>query len=75
MKHSLIYQDERTSKLWNLERSENRLTVSYGYSDSDMSSLIATFENAEQCNDTTELLIGEKLKKGYTFLQQKKIAV
>jgi predicted DNA-binding WGR domain protein len=75
MKHYLIYQDEQSSKLWQLEKSENCLTVTYGKTGSVMSSLVATFESESECSDTTELLIGEKLKKGYKVIDRDSVAI
>jgi predicted DNA-binding WGR domain protein len=60
-----IYQDEKSSKFWNIETNGKNFTVTFGKIGTGGQTQTKEFDNDEECNKEAEKLIKEKLKKGY----------
>jgi predicted DNA-binding WGR domain protein len=69
MTRKLIYQDEKSSKFWNIETKGNSFTVTFGKIGTDGQYQTKKFENEEKCLKEAEKLVNEKLKKGYAELK------
>ncbi len=65
MKHTFIYQDEKSDKFWTIETNGAEFTVTYGKTGTDGQTSTKTFDNEEKCRKEANKLIAEKTKKGY----------
>ncbi len=65
-KRFFIYEDEKSSKFWNIEIEEDCFTVTYGKIGTDGQEQTKEFDDEEKCMKEAEKLINSKLKKGYT---------
>lgn len=65
MKQTLIYSDEKSSKFWSIEKSDNTLIITFGKSGTSGQTQIKEFSSDTEVNKQFDKLIAEKLKKGY----------
>jgi predicted DNA-binding WGR domain protein/uncharacterized protein YwqG len=65
----LIYQDERSSKFWNIETRGKNFTVTFGKIGTEGQSQTKEFESEDICKKAIDKLINEKLNKGYVELR------
>ena len=63
---SLIFQDKRSNKYWNLESTGKTFTASWGRIGTIGQSQTKDFYTKEQCERAALKLIESKIKKGYT---------
>jgi len=63
---SLIYQDDRSNKFWNLETNSLSFTTSWGRIGTFGQSQTKTFYDQAKCEREATKLIISKIKKGYT---------
>jgi predicted DNA-binding WGR domain protein len=63
---SLIFQDERSNKFWNLETNDKSFTTTWGRIGTYGQVLIKNFSTAAECEREATKLIASKIKKGYT---------
>ena len=65
MKYTLIYQDDKSDKFWNIDMSGNEYTVTYGKTGTNGTSKTKSLDNEDLCLKEVEKLAQQKLKKGY----------
>ena len=70
MKKCLIFKEGNSQKFWNIEAGECDFTVTYGKLGTDGQTSSKTFDSAEKCEKEVEKLISQKLKKGYTEIDE-----
>ena len=59
------YQDEKSSKFWNISLEDCTHTVNYGKSGTSGRTQSKSFETAEEAKKSYDKLIEQKIKKGY----------
>ncbi|MDU1892159.1 MAG: ankyrin repeat domain-containing protein [Dysgonomonas sp.] len=65
MKRTFNYSDDKSSKFWSIDISENTFTVNYGKIGTAGQTQTKTFADEEACQKEANKLIAEKTKKGY----------
>lgn len=65
MKRLFHFQDGKSDKFWEIERSGNSFTVRFGKIGTNGQSQTKEFEDAEKTEKEYNKLVAEKLKKGY----------
>lgn len=65
MKHNLIYNDDKSSKFWQIEVSNTSFTVTYGKIGTNGQSSTKEFADTITCEKEANKLLAEKIKKGY----------
>jgi len=61
----LVYEDEKSSKFWEISYGGTTYTVKFGKIGTDGQSKSKSFTNEKECNDAALKVIKEKQKKGY----------
>lgn len=62
---SLVFQDAKSNKFWNLETSGKKFTTSWGRIGTIGQSKTKSFYNNQRCEQEAKKLIASKIKKGY----------
>lgn len=62
---SLIFQDEKSNKFWNLETHGKGFTTNWGRIGTFGQSLTKNFYSEQSCEREAEKIIASKIKKGY----------
>jgi len=62
---SLVYQDDRSNKFWNLETNGKDFTTSWGRIGTAGQSNTKSFYSEDECKYQANKLIASKVKKGY----------
>jgi len=65
MKKYFEFEDEKSSKFWQIEVEDESFTVTFGKIGTDGQTQTKDFDTEEQCLKEAQKLIDEKLKKGY----------
>jgi len=65
MKQRFEFNDDKSSKFWEIEIGTNEFTVCYGKIGTNGTTQVKTFGSAEETEKAANKLIAEKTKKGY----------
>ncbi|UTX49867.1 DUF4240 domain-containing protein [Chryseobacterium sp. MA9] len=69
MKRNFINQEELSDKFWNIEYSGTTQKITFGKSGTKGRETIKEFADEKECIRESEKLISQKIKKGYTEIQ------
>lgn len=70
MKRNFINQEELSDKFWNIEYSGTRQTVTFGKTGTKGRETVKDFADEKDCSRESEKLISQKIRKGYTEIQE-----
>ncbi len=72
MKKYLEYKDEKSARFWQIENTGKGFTSTYGKIGNKGRSSTKDFDSEEMCKKEVEKLIKQKIKKGYTEVDETK---
>ncbi len=70
MKRNFINQKELSDKFWNIECSGKIQTISFGKTGTKGRETVKEYADEKECLQESEKLIAQKIKKGYTEIQE-----